>query len=365
MTEVRPVAFHRGALMELLRAPWTELWLVTPQLDGEAAALIQPHLRREGVRVRLITHLSPERLADGKVDLAALQALRVLPGVAVRNLPGLQACVYAAGPGGPALVTSAPLTMDGLDGGTAYGTWLPDSAPLLADLERWWEMAESLSEADWADLAVATSTRLEARTVGDEIAAIGAFVRLSVRGTRRSRRLDPTEFGVPEGEWGRAVRPVEVALYKLDEVVRAKEDLEAVLAEKGLEWNGYYLVSRQFLEREWPRIFSARKRQLKEHLNSPEGQANLKAQLARARQELEAFFAEIYPRAETEMDAETWVRVQRDRVLAETLSGTILEESDLEYRVLTILPEDKRSVEELRRLLEDPKLRSVQLTFHF
>jgi hypothetical protein len=212
---------------------------------------------------------------------------------------------------------------------------------------------------------VETSQRLEARTLGDEIARVGGFVRVAMRGTRRTRRLDPREFGVPEGEWGRAVRPVEVALYKLDEVIRAKDDLDALLAENGLEWNGYYLVPRRFLEHEWPRLFANRERQLKERLNSPDGRAALKSQLSQARRELEAFFGELYPRADSQgMTSEVWIDMQATRVLTETVSSTFLEESGLEYRVLTILPEDPRSVEELQRLLQDPKLRSVQLTFH-
>jgi hypothetical protein len=229
-----------------------------------------------------------------------------------------------------------------------------------------WAAAAPLTEAEWADLAVATSQRLEARTLGDDIARVGAFVRVSVRGTRRSRRLDPREFGVAEGDWGRAVRPVEVALFKLDELIRAKDELEGVLAERGIEWNGYNLVPRTFLERDWPRIFAVRERQLRERLQSPEGQLALKSQLATARRELEAFFGDIYARAEANgMPAELWVETQVTRLLAETVSNTILDDTGLEYRVLTILPEDARSVDEMQRLLHDPKLRSVQLTFQF
>lgn len=38
----------------------------------------------------------------------------------------------------------------------------------------------------------------------------------------------------------------------LDMVTRAKEELDAELAEHGLEWNGQYLVPRRFLEHDWP-----------------------------------------------------------------------------------------------------------------
>jgi hypothetical protein len=363
---VQMVRFHRRTLLDMLRTPWTELWLVSPRIGMDAVSLLLPHLRREGAVIRIITRLDADRLADGKVDFGALQALRSLPGCQVRNQPGLSACIYAAGPSGDALVTGAPLTLAGLDGDHVYGSFLPGAPGVIGDLQAMWSAATPLSEAEWADLAVETAYRQEARTLGDEIARVGAFVRVSVRGTRRSRRLDPREFGVPEGDWGRAVRPVEVALFKLDDVVRAKDDLEAVLAEKGIEWTGHYLVPRHFLEQEWPRIFAARERQLRQRLQSPDGKALLKAQLSSARRELEAFFGEIYPRAETNaVPAEIWVETQTTRVLTETVSDTILEESGLEYRVLTIFPEDPRSVEEMQRLFQDPKLRSVQLTFQF
>jgi hypothetical protein len=361
---VETVRFHRKTLLDLSRAPWTEFWIAAPRIDSDAVTLLLPHLRREGVRIRVLTCLDLKRVATGKVDLGALQLLRSLPGCEVRHLPELAACVYAAGPYGPALVTGASLTMDGLDGAFTLGTLTADGTEAVADLNAWWQAARVLDDEAWANLAVETSQQLEARTVGQEIARVGAFVRVTMHGTRRSRRLDPREFGVAEGDWGRAVRPAEVLLYKLDDVTRAKDDLEAVLAENGLEWNGYYLVPRHFLERDWPRLFAARERQLKERLRSPERQAALKQQLRQAQQELEAFFGEIYSRAETgDTAAEAWVSMQATRVLTEAVTGSILEESGLEYRVLTILPEDGRSVEEIQRLLQDPKLRSVQLTF--
>jgi hypothetical protein len=358
------VRFHRKALLDLSRAPWTEFWIASPRIDSEAVSLLLPGLRRDGVRIRVITCLDPKKVANGKVDLDGLQLLRSLPGCEVRHLPDLSACVYAAGPYGPALVTGAALTMEGLDGTFTLGALTADGTEAVADLHAWWDAARPVDDDAWLNLAVETSQRLESRTVGDEIARVGAFVRVTMRGTRRSRRLDPREFGVAEGDWGRAVRPAEVLLYKLDDVTRAKDDLEAVLAENGLEWNGYYLVPRHFLERDWPRLFGARERQLRDRLHSAEGQAALKAQLRQAQQELEAFFGEIYARADTgDMPAEAWVNLQATRVLTEAVTGSILEESGLEYRVLTIFPEDGRSVEELQRLLQDPKLRSVQLTF--
>lgn len=359
------VQFHREPLVRMLEGGWTEAWIVSPEIDSGAVALLLPHLRRPGARVRVLTHITPARTAEGKVDLEALLMLKALPGCEVRSLPDLAACGYAVGPGGPALVTGAPLTLAGIDGSSAYGALLPDSSGAVADFERWWSISRSYREGEWAELIVAASQRLEAHTLGEEIARVGAFVRVSVHGTRRTRRLDPREFGAPDTDWGRAVRPVEVALYKLDDVIRAKEELESVLAEHGVEWNGYYLVPRHFLECDWPRLFAARQRQLQERLRSAEGQAVLKTQLAQARRELEAFFGELYLRVDADgMEAARWVEVQTTRVLAETVTGSILQDSGLEYRVLTIIPEDNRSVEEISQIIRDSRLRSVQLTFN-
>ena len=361
---VQTVRFHRKALLELTRSPWTIAWVAAVRISADAVSLLLPNLRRPGARIRVLTCLDPGRVAEGQLDMAALQMLRTLPGAEVRHLPELAACVYAFGPEGGALVTGTPLTLEGLDNQHTYGTLLADPAPVMADLQQWWAEAHPFDDEAWALLAMETSQRLEARTLGEEVARVGGFVRVAMRGTRRTRRLDPREFGVPEGEWGRAVRPVEVALYKLDEVIRAKDDLDEILAQHGLEWNGHYLVPRHFLERDWPRLFAARERQLKERLQSADGQAALKSQLSQARRELEAFFGEIYPRAESQgMQAEVWVDMQATKLLADTVTATILEDSGLEYRVLTILPQDPRSVEEVQRLLQDPKLRSVQLTF--
>jgi len=360
----KPVRFHRTVLMELVRAPWQELWLVSPRIEAGAVATLLPHLEAGSGAIRVLTRLDPEGSLNRDPDLAGVGALRSLPHCEIRHLPDLEASVYAAVPG-RAVVTAAPLTMDGLDGPYQMGVELPDSGVVLADLQRWWEEGRLLSEREWTDLADQVRLTRESRSLGEEIRRVGAFVRVSIRGSRRTRRLDPREYGVPVSLWGQALRPVEVILYRLEDVIRTKQELEAVLAEHGVEWRGYYLVPRTFLNREWPRIFETRARQLQERLRSPEGREAFRRQLAEARRELEAYFAEIYPRAETGgAPAEEWIRDQVLRVLAEAQEEQVLEESGLEYRVVTLVPEDARSIAEIRQLLQDPKLRSVQLTFH-
>lgn len=148
------VRFHRKAVIDMLRTPWTELWIASPRISADAVELLLPQLRRLGAAIRVITRLTAGRLADGKVDFAALQALRNLPGCEVRNQADLAACVYATGPDGEALITGAPLTLEGLDGAHVYGTLLPDSAPVIADMAALWAAAAPLTEVEWADLAV-------------------------------------------------------------------------------------------------------------------------------------------------------------------------------------------------------------------
>ncbi|HEY3365492.1 MAG TPA: hypothetical protein VGK74_10605 [Symbiobacteriaceae bacterium] len=360
------VQFHRPALGAMFRGPWTEIWIATPRLETETVALFLPHLQREGARVRVLTDLSPSRSDEGSVEPKALKALAALPGCEIRSLPGLAASVYAVAPQGPALVSSAPLTMNGLDGPLHCGVLLDEATGVLEELNAWWSAAHPIDRTEAARLAKWLTARRQARALSEEIARLGAFVRVSVRGTRRTRRLDPREFGVTGELFGPVSRPVEFQFYRLDELVKAKDDLEQALGEQGLEWNGYYLVPRQFLEQDWPRLFGTKQRQLLEHLNSPEAKSALKEQLGRARADLELWLGRLLPAADSQgLSAEAWIDQQATRILAETVSDTILEESGLEYRVLTILPEDERSVEELQKLLQDPKLRSVQLTFRF
>lgn len=360
------VQLHRPALMNMLRGSWTDLWIATPRLEAETVKLLLPHLEREGGRVHVLTDLSAARQEEGAIDPKALTALADLPGCTVRSLPGLAACIYAVGPAGPALVSGAPLTMDGIEGLFQCGVMLEEAADVLAELENWWAAAAPVDRAEAGRLARWLKSRRHVRALKEEIARVGAFVRVSVRGTRRTRRLDPKEFGVTGELFGPVSRPVELQLYKLDDVLRAKDELEMALAEHGLEWNGYYLVPRTFLENGWPRLFETKQKQLSERMNSPEARQVLKDQLARARADLEAWLGRLLPAADSDgLSPEAWVDQQATRILAETVTDTILEESGLEFRVLTILPEDERSVEELSKLMQDPKLRSVQLTFHF
>jgi hypothetical protein len=351
-TQVLPL--ERGVLRQLLTGGTGAIWAAVPHLDATSALWLLPLV---GTRpLRLITLAHP-----GENDLPGLALLRDLPDCEVRTLPRLHAAVWAV-EGGQALLSSGSLNGDGLESGEHLATVLPTAESALAQLRTWWERAQPLDEVAWTHLTAAAAAAQEATRVGQEIRHLGGFIKLSVRGTKRSRRIDPREFGVSQPV-GRAVRPVEVSFYKLDEVIRAREELEAILAERGLEWNGHYLVSRAFLEGEWPLLFAKVESELREQLLSPEGRAAFKAQIDRARQELTEYFTALRPEV-TEAD-DLWVELQVDRILAEAISDSVLEESGLEYRLLTILPEDPRSVAELAALLQHPKLRSVQLTFHF
>ncbi|HLO01725.1 MAG TPA: hypothetical protein VK191_01220 [Symbiobacteriaceae bacterium] len=352
--QIQVVPLERGVLRHLIASGTGAIWAAVPHLDAPSALWLLPLV---GTRpLRLITLAHP-----GEADLPGLALLRDLPDCEVRTLPRLHASTWAV-EGGQALLSSGALNGEGLESGEHLATLLPSAETTLDHFGAWWERAHPLDQAAWSHLALATAAMQEAGRVGQEIRHLGGFVKLSVRGTKRSRRIDPREFGVSRPT-GRAIRPVEVAFYKLDEVIKAREELEAILADRGLEWNGHYLLSRSFLEGEWPLLFASKEAQLRERLQSPEGRASFKAQIDRARQELTEYFTELRPEV---ADAdELWVELQVDRILAEAISDSVLEESGLEYRLLTILPEDSKSVAELAELLQHPKLRSVQLTFHF
>ena len=358
----RPVSNLRTALLELVRGPWQQLWLVSPALHLEALRPLLPHLEREGGEVRVLTDLSHQAIGDGRVELAALRRLQRLPGCEVRWITDLGACVYAVA-GGKALVGSGPLTPDGLEGPRQYGVVLDHAGPVLEDIVYWWESARRLSPQEWLALEDRVALRRDAYRVGAELSRLGAFVRVSARGTRRSRRLDPRDFGVL-AMGGVRLRPMDVTLCRLDVVSRAKEELDALLAEKGLEWNGQYLVPRAFLEQEWPGLFAARERQLAAQLANAEQQEALEAQLREAREVVSAFLGDLYPFVDTGgTPADAWVQEQCARLVPDDLAEAVRAEAGLEYRVLTILPEDRRSIAELDQLLHHPRLRSVQLTF--
>lgn len=358
----RPVSNLRTALLELVRGPWQQLWLVSPALRLEALRYFLPHLEREGSEVRVLTDLSHQAIGEGRVELAALKRLQRLPGCEVRWLTDLGACVYAITEG-RALVGSGPLTPDGLDGPRQYGVVLDEAGPVLEDVARWWETARRLSPQEWLALEDRVALRRDAYRVGAELSRLGAFVRVSARGTRRSRRLDPRDFGVLALGDVR-LRPMDVSLCRLELVSRAKDELDALLAEKGLEWNGQYLVPRRFLEQEWPALFAARERQLAAQLADPEQQAALEAQLRQAREVVSAFLGDLYPFVDAgNTPADAWVREQCARLVPDDMAEAVRAEAGLEYRVLTILPEDRRSIDELNQLLQHPRLRSVQLTF--
>lgn len=357
----QPVPYLRPALQALVRGPWRQLWLVSPSLHLSALQGLLPELERSGAEIRVLTDLSHQAIGDGRVELTALQRLRRLEGCEVRWQADLGACIYAADVGG-ALVGSGPLTPEGLEGPRHYGVKLPDMAPLLADLEHWWESARRLSPQEWEALEERVGLRRNALRIGAEIARLGAFVRVSAHGTRRSRRLDPRDFGVLALGSAR-LRPMDVTLCRLDPVIRAKDELDAILDERGLEWNGQYLVPRYFLEQEWPAIFAARERQLAADLRSPEQQAVVEAQLAEARSAIASWLGDLYPFVDAGgLPADQWVAEQCRRLVPEGMAGAVCAEAGLQYRVLTILPEDARSIAELDELLRDPRLRSVQLT---
>lgn len=354
----------RRPLMDLLNAPGL-YYFITPAVDRAAVAAVLPLLQQPGVQLRALTVLEPGRLTGDA--LAALAALRSLPGCEVRGLGHLGARVYLRADG-DALVTSAALTAAGLDANLECGLRLDGAAAaaLAAEAGRWWEQGEPLTATLWDALDADVRRRRSLRDLSEAVASMGAFVRVSVRGTRRSFRLDPRDFGLEAAP--RAVRPVEVSVYVLPEVVRARDDLERVLAEHGVEWSGYYFVPRAFADTDWPRLFAAREQALREWTESAAGRAAIKAMLTRAGQELEAWFAALYEQLafagrQPQEPRDAYARVQAMKLLSELDPTAPLENVSLEYRTLHIVPEDPRSLEEVQGLLAHPRFRSLQLTW--
>ncbi|MFS8640040.1 MAG: hypothetical protein LOD90_04380 [Symbiobacteriaceae bacterium] len=75
----QPVPCLRPALQALVRGPWRRLWLVSPSLHLAALHGLLPELEREGAEIRVLTDLSYRAVGDGRVDLAALERLRITP----------------------------------------------------------------------------------------------------------------------------------------------------------------------------------------------------------------------------------------------------------------------------------------------
>lgn len=336
-----------------------------------------PLVQRPGVRLRVLTRLERQVFRDGASDLDAIALLRNLPNCQVRGAAHLGARVYlrtflrsggeeVAPETAVALITSATLTGAGLDANLEFGLRLAGSgaAAVAAEVERWWQEATPLTAATWAELEKQVRTGTDLRRLSDEILRLGSFIKVSMRGTRRTRRLDPREYGLENTP--RTLRPVEVELYTFPEVVRAREELERVLLEHGVEWGGYFLVPREFADYQWPRIFAARERALQQWAHSEEGRRAVAEMLRRAQQDLEGWFLGLYDQLtfagkQPQEPRDLYARYQAERLLAEQDVADPLAQIGLEYRSLHIVPEDPRSLEELRAVLDHPKFRSLQL----
>ena len=111
--------------------------------------------RRPSPRIRTLTTISEQSVANGSLELEGLHQLAGA-GAEVVNLPRLHAKVYVAD-GQMAVVTSANLTTAGLDGNYEYGIAV-DSAPLvsqvLADMESYAKLGNRLAPAEIERLMV-------------------------------------------------------------------------------------------------------------------------------------------------------------------------------------------------------------------
>lgn len=354
----------RRPLLDLLAAGPGLYYFISPELDRTAVAWLLPLIQQPGMQIRVLTSLAPEHLAAQPSALDAVVALRGLPECELRGRDDLAARVYLRA-GGDALVTSATLTGPALDANLEYGLRLraDAAATVQADAEGWWHEAQPLAAAAWEHLAGEVAGRRDLRRLTDELSRLGVFIRVSVRGTRRTRRLDPRDYGLA-GDTLR-VGPVDLHIWAVPEVTRAREELERELLQVGAEWAGHVLVPRAYAEQEWPRLFAARQQELERWATSAGGLAAIGDSVRRARAAAERWFALLYDelaavgQAPPE-PAAAYIAGQVDRLVGDADATTILENVGLEYRALQIVPEDDRSLAEVQDLLQHPRFRTLQ-----
>jgi len=136
--------------IELLASPWTttfyelvglaqkELLVVSPFLSDAPLRKIIEIVRGKplytNVRIDILTNLAIDSLLSGSLDVAALLHLvQSIPNSTVTYLPSLHAKIYVADDK-VAVITSANLTTQGLEGNHEYGVLLRD--PMLVSKVR-------------------------------------------------------------------------------------------------------------------------------------------------------------------------------------------------------------------------------------
>jgi len=149
-------------LGELIAGATQELAVCSPFITRPGIDLLTARLGlgRPDLRVTVLTDLSPENLADGSTDPAALRVLvAAAPSVCLAHLPRLHAKVYVRDRR-CAIVTSGNLTFNGLQRNVEYGVQLNDpvyATRIAADLAGLHGIASPIGLTDLEYLCESTS----------------------------------------------------------------------------------------------------------------------------------------------------------------------------------------------------------------
>lgn len=116
----------KDALAELVAGTRSHLMISSPYVTGDGIAFIIGNRHPSLNSVTFVTDLSPVNICDGATDPNALVSLMSgVPNVVLRHLPRLHAKVYVSD-ARCAIITSANLTIGGLDRNYEYGVKIPD-----------------------------------------------------------------------------------------------------------------------------------------------------------------------------------------------------------------------------------------------
>jgi hypothetical protein len=133
----------KDALAELVAGARSHLMISSPYVTGDGVAFIMGNRDPCLNSVTFVTDLSPANICDGATDPNALASLMSgVPNVILRHLPRLHAKVYVSD-ARCAIITSANLTIGGLQRNYEYGVKIPDPtvvASIFQDISRYSEL---------------------------------------------------------------------------------------------------------------------------------------------------------------------------------------------------------------------------------
>ncbi len=149
----------KSALAELVSHTRSHLMIASPYVTGEGVAFLMDNRSPTLHSITFVTDLSPTNVCDGATDPNALGVLMAgVPSVTVRHLPRLHAKVYV-GDARCAIITSANLTIGGLQRNYEYGVKVLDpavAASVFRDISKYSELGAFVARENlqvYCDLA--------------------------------------------------------------------------------------------------------------------------------------------------------------------------------------------------------------------